>query len=62
MKTMEYDNRVFWQLTPTSAVRPQGQDRLEILSWDENGEFRYQTRTVRPDHYAAVKFVMRGIA
>jgi hypothetical protein len=47
MKTMVYDNRLFWQVTPESAIRPHN-DRIEVLTWKEDGEVQFKTRTDKP--------------
>jgi hypothetical protein len=57
MKTLAYENEIYMQVTPTSAIRPQGKDRLQILTIDEDGTITYKSRTCRPD----VKTVVEGI-
>lgn len=59
MKTMVYDNRVFWMITGVSAVRPHGFDRLEILTWEPDGEVQYKSRTAMPSLLNVVKSTFR---
>lgn len=64
MKTIEYDNKTFWQVTDRSAIRHHNSDRIEVLTWKTGGEVQYKSRTVSPSLYAAVKstFEARGLA
>lgn len=54
MKTIEYDNRLFMQVTERSWVRHRGNDRLEVLTLD-NDELTFKTRTVLPSLFKSVK-------
>lgn len=56
MKTIEYDNQLYWQVTEWSAIRPHKQDRVEVLTMD-GGEVQYKSRTVSPKLYSTVKSV-----
>lgn len=64
MKTIKFDNRLFWMITGVSAVRPHKSDRLEILTWNHGGEVQCKSRTVMPSLYNVVKsqFKMEGLA
>jgi hypothetical protein len=44
MKTMQYDNKTFWQGTDYSAIRPFKKDRVEVINWI-TGEVQLRNRT-----------------
>lgn len=48
MKTMMYNNERFWQITETSAIRPDKNDRIKILTIENDGSLKCISRTVKP--------------
>lgn len=65
MNTMLYDNRLFWVIPgQQSAIRHHNNDRMEVLTWKEDGEVKYRTRTVKPWFFKDVKsmFERQGLA
>lgn len=55
MKTLTYENEIYMRVTPYSAIRPHGKDRLKILNIDENGTIEYKSRTCKPSIKEAVE-------
>jgi hypothetical protein len=42
-----------------SAIRPQGKDRLGILTIDDDGTITYKSRTCRPDIKTVVEQIFK---
>lgn len=63
MKTLQYDNQTYWQVTDTSFIRPHCEDRVKVLTIDPNGSIKCLSHKVKPDFRATVAsiFVVGGI-
>jgi hypothetical protein len=57
---MIYNGEQYWEIMPgKSAIRPQGKDRLKILTIDEDGTITYKSRTCRPDIKTVVEQIFK---
>lgn len=48
MKTMRYDNEIYWLCTDVSAIRPHGTNRVKILNIEKDGTITVKQWTVKP--------------
>ncbi|MFK7696422.1 hypothetical protein [Paenibacillus sp. HJGM_3] len=63
MRTIQFDNETFWQVTDTSAIRPHNADRVKVLKFAEDGSVTCKSHTVKPSFKSTVDlvFAQRGI-
>lgn len=62
MKTLTYNNEVYWQVTEVSAVRPDRKDRIKVWTIDKTGTVKCVSRTVMPEIRKVIADQFGGIA
>lgn len=57
MEFIEICGAKFMKVMPHSAIKPDGKDRLQVLTVDETGTLQCKSQTVSPKLYNAVSSV-----
>lgn len=61
MSIIEYAGEKFMQVMENSAIRPHGNDRVKVLTIDEDGTVQCKSRTVKPMFFDTVASVYEHV-